>query len=303
MVFLYILIKEMIEKSLLILILILQALFTGLIISNNEHFFNWESFTSLFQSIVLVVGFFVGYFLLQKEILFNRRLQVHEKLTNMLIEGIHRSFYALSPYIFNAFAIEKSNPKNKDDYFTKQLQDHRKELIQKVSNLRSDILIFYEFFQSWKLLFSEKLHNELKFLFDLETIFGEDLWEYQMKLSDYAMLSLMKEVSEIEKEKKELLFLEERVRAKSNILANGLDKFISDMSQEVFKGLLIDRRKTESNPFSLELENLNNSDSILLLTEKGFVYEPYKKTSFQNKFGGFKERRKKLRKFLEAKYK
>ncbi len=289
----------MFEKFLLVLILILQAIFSGLIFSNSESSFNWDAFSSLFQSFVLIFGFFVTYFILTREIFFKKKLDVHEKITNLLVDGLHKSFYALSPFVMNSFFLEKSNPKNKDDYPTKTLQQNSKELSKKISDLQADFQIFYEFFQFWKALFSEKIDRESKFLFDLETIFCEDLWKYQSKLSDYSMLSLMKDGADIEKERKELLSLEEKITGKSNALANGLDKFVSDMSREVFKGLFTKKKNVEKRLFDPEIENSNDGDPRVILTDKGFMYQLYKKTGFQREFGGFKERQQALREFLE----
>ncbi|MDD2766610.1 MAG: hypothetical protein PHH40_02455 [Candidatus Moranbacteria bacterium] len=291
----------MFEKILLVLILILQAVFSGLIFSNSESSFNWDAFSSLFQSFVLIFGFFVTYFILTREISFKKKLDVHEKITNLLVDGLHKSFYALSPFVTNSFFLEKSNPKNTDDYPTETLQRNSKELSKKVSNLQADFQIFYEFFQFWKALFSEKIDRESKFLFDLEIIFAEDLLEYQRKLSSYSMLSLMKDEAIIEDERKDLLSLEEKITEKSNALANGLDKFVSDMSREVFKGLFAKKKNVEKRLFDSEIENSNDGDSRVILTEKGFVYQLYKKTDFQREFGGFKERQEELRKFLEQK--
>lgn len=291
----------MFEKILLILILVLQAVFSGLIFSNSENSFNWEAFSSLIQSGILIVGFFVAYFILKKEILFKKKLDVHEKLTNMLVEGLHKSFYALSPFTMNSFFLEKSNPKDNDDYLTKSLRENSKNLSSKISSLQSDFQIFYEFFQFWKALFSEKIDRESKFLFDLETIFSEDLWEYQRKLSDYSMLSLMKNETDIEKEREDLLLLEKKLSGKSNVLANGLDKFVSDMSREVFSGLFFKDKRTEKRLFDSEIENSNDGDPRVLLTDKGLVYQLYARTAFQKEFGGFKERQSALREFLEKK--
>jgi hypothetical protein len=289
----------MFEKSLLVLILILQAIFSGLIFAGNESSFNWETLFSFLQIVIIVLGFSWGYILLTKEISFKKKLEIHEMLTSILVNGLHKSFYWLAPFLINRFFLEKSNPKDKDDYSTKSLRDNSKELGKKISDFQSDFLRFYEFFQLWKVLFSEKLDRESKFLFDLENIFCEDLYLYQGKLRDYSMLSLMKDEATIERERKELLDLEEKISRKSTTLANGLDKFVSDMSREVFSGLFDRKKSVERGLFNPELENANNGDSAVILTDKGFVCQPYKKTAFQSEFGGFKERQEKLRKFLE----
>ncbi len=78
----------------------------------------------------------------------------------MLVEGLHKSFYALSPFTMNSFFLEKSNPKDNDDYLTKSLRENSKNLSSKISSLQSDFQIFYEFFQFWKALFSEKIDRE-----------------------------------------------------------------------------------------------------------------------------------------------
>ena len=289
----------MIEKFLLMLILIFQAIFSGLILLGKENSFNWNIFISFLNLLVVVGGLFWGYYKLKKEILFNKKLEIHEKITNMLIGGLNKSFYDLSYSIANPLALKESNPRDKDDFYTKSLKTCSKELIQKIANLQSNFQKFYEFFQFWKALFSEKVDRELKFLFDLETIFGKDLWQYQRKLSEYSMLSLMKDVADIEKERGELLLLEEKISKKNTVLSNGLYKFVSDMSREVFSGLFVKRESIEKRLFDLEIENLNNGDLGIFLTDKGFKYQFYKKTAFQEEFGGFKEREKKLRTFLE----
>lgn len=289
----------MFEKCLLILILILQAIFSGLIFAGNENLFNWDALFSFLQIVVIVLGFSWGYILLTKEIAFKKKLEIHEKLTSMLINGLHESFYWLAPFLMNRFFLKESNPKDGNDYSTKSLKDNSKELSKKISDFQSDFQKFYEFFQLWKVLFSEKLDRKSKFLFDLENIFCEDLYIYQGKLRDYSTLSLMKDEATIERDRKELLDLEEKISRKSTTLANGLDKFVSDMSREVFSGLFDRKKILERGLFDPELENANSGDSAVILTETGFVYRPYKKTAFQSEFGGFKERQEKLRKFLE----
>ncbi|MGK2849106.1 MAG: hypothetical protein ACSLEX_03510 [Minisyncoccota bacterium] len=289
----------MFERSLLILILILQAIFSGLVFAGNESSFNWESLFSFLQIAVVVLGFFWGYYLLKKEISFKKKLEIHAKLTNMLVKGLHESFYWLAPFLMNRFFLEKSNLKDGNDYSTKSLRDNSKELGKKISDFQSDFLRFYEFFQLWKVIFSEKLDRESKFLLDLENIFCEELRTYQGKLMDYSMLSLMKDEATIEKERKELLDLEEKISRKRTALANGLDKFVSDMSREVFSGLFDRKKSVERGLFDPELENANNGDSAVILTDKGFVRQSYQKTAFQKEFGGFKERQRTLREFLE----
>lgn len=291
----------MLQTILLVLILILQAVFSGLIYANTEGSFDWSAFFSFLQVVAIVVGFFIAYDKLKKEILFKKKLEVHERITNILVDGLHKSFYDLSPFINNSYNLEKSNPKEQDDYSTKTLGENSKHLIQKISSLQSNFQIFSEFFMFWKALFSEKVDKESKFLFDLADIFMEDLWNYHRKLNDYAMLSLMKDEADIEKEKENLLSLEKQISKKSNVFANGLDKLVSDMSREVFSGLFLKNKNTESRLFDPEIENSNDGDPRIFLTDKGFKYQLYKRTDFQKEFGGFKKRRKVLRKFLEQK--
>lgn len=291
----------MLEKILLILILILQAIFSGLIFSNSESSFNWDAFSSLFQSIILIAGFFVGYLILKKEILFKQKLEVHGKLTSVLVEKLSRSLCDVSVSAMNSFFLKSSNPKDKDDYPTKNLREKNKELGKCIGGFQSDFQVFRDLFQFWKALFSEKVDREAKFLSDLEMILCEDLWKYQNKLGDYSMLSLMKDEADIERERKELLFIEENLSRKINVLANGLDKFISDISREVFSKLFVHEKSAENRLFDLEIENSNDGDPRIILTDKGFVYQLYKKTDFQREFGGFKERQQALREFLEKK--
>ncbi|MFA7209372.1 MAG: hypothetical protein WC120_03720 [Parcubacteria group bacterium] len=291
----------MFEKSLLVLILFLQAIFSGLIFLNKETALNWNNVVSSLNLFLVIGGLLFGYYKLKKEIKFKKKLEIHGKLTSMLVQGLHKSFYALAPFVNNSFSLKKSNPKNKDDFFTNRLKENSKNLIEKISVIQSDFQVFYEFFQFWKALFSEKVDRESKFLFDLEIIFSDDLGGYQMKLSSYSMLSLMKDTAEIEKERIYLLALEEKISKESTALANGLDKFVSDMSREVFNGLYSKNKNVENRLFNLEIENSNDGDQMIILTENGFEYRACEKTSFHKKFGGFKERQEKLRNFLEQK--
>lgn len=51
----------MLEKILLVLILILQAVLSGLVFAGNESSFNWETLFSFLQIVVIGLGFFIAY--------------------------------------------------------------------------------------------------------------------------------------------------------------------------------------------------------------------------------------------------
>lgn len=289
----------MFEKVLLLLILFLQAVFSGLIFLNKETSFNWSNFVSFLNLLFVVIGLFWGYYKLKKEIVFKKKLDVYEKITNMLVLDLHRSFYEISPHIINSFALKNSNPKKVDDFNTKNLQKTSREIIKIISNFQSNFQIFFEFFQTWKALFSKKVDYESKFLFDLETIFYKDLNDYQMKLSDYSFLGLGKSESEIEEEKSKLVNFESNLLEKSSILSNALDKFIFDMAREVFHGLYKNKPVEEKRLFESEIENMKDNDYHIFLTENGFKKEIYKQTNFQKRFGDFKQREANLREYIE----
>lgn len=288
----------MFERVLLVLILFLQAVFSGLIFLNKEMSFNWGGFISILNLLLVIGGLFWGYYKLKKEIIFKKKLDVYEKITNMLVLNLHRSFYELSPYIINSFSVKNSNPKKADDYNTKNLQKTSREIIKIISNFQSNFQIFFEFFQVWKALFSKKVDYESKFLFDLETIFHKELNDYQIKLSDYSYLGLGKSELEIEEKKLKLINFESNLLEKSAILSNALDKFIFDMAREVFHGLYKNKPAEKKRLFESEIENMKDNDYHIILTENGFKKEAYRQTDFQKKFGGFKERETILEDYL-----
>jgi hypothetical protein len=291
----------MLENFLFIVMLILQAALFGLILSNDGGVVDLSIFASVTQSLILIIGLFVGYFLLKEEIKFKKRLEVHDRVTDILINKLYRSFNVISNITDNSYYIKKSDPRKLDDYPTTYLKKRVGEsgLIKEISDFQSSFLMFYEFFEFWKALFSKEIDREMKFLFDLEIILNDDLWSYQRKLSDYSLLSLTKEPKEIEKERKNLLLLGEDINRKVEVLSNGLTKFVLDISKEIFKGLFRSKKDEENRLFKLELENANNKDPLVVLTEKGFKTLPYKKTVFQEEFGESRERRKSLRIFLD----
>jgi hypothetical protein len=288
-----------VEKILLILILILQVIFSGIVFAGNESSFNWDAVFSLIQVIVVICGFFWGYHLLKREISFKKRLEVHEKLTDILVKEVHESFYLLGALTSNHFSLENSNPRNKDDHQTNSLKDTSERLMKEKSNFDERFQKFSELFQCWKFLFSEKIERESKFLVDLKYIYSEDLRDYWEKLMEYSKMSLLKDDSVIAEEKKVLCNLEKKLSNKNIVLANGLDKFVADISRATFGVLLASQKDGGNRLFDLELENANDGDPMVILTEKGFVRQPYKKTRFQVEFGGFKERQQALREFLE----
>lgn len=289
----------MFEKMLLILILFLQAIFSGLIFLNKETSFNWSSFASFLNLLFVVIGLFWGYYKLKKEIIFKKKLDVYEKITNMLVADLHRSFYELAPFINNIYMLENSDSKKLDDYSTKDLQKTSREMIYKTSNFQTNFQVFFEFFQVWKALFSKKVDYESKFLFDLGTVFYKEVTIYQRELNDYSYLGLGKNEAELQKDKRGLIELESSLSKKSVILSNALDKFIFDMAKEVFHGLYRNKPEEKKRLFGLEIENMKDNDSHIFLTETGLKKEAYRQTDFQKQFGGFKEREASLKRYLD----
>lgn len=287
----------MFDKLLLIIILFFQMILTGIIYANVETDFNFEIFFQIVQIFLIGFGFFWGYKLLKKEIQSNRRLAVYEKLSDILVEKLHASLYELGPSLLEKFYIEKSNPKNSDDYHTNILRDNSKKLSSSVSKFSADLQFYYEYFEIWDSLFSKKVRNEIKFIFDLGSILSDQIWKYQRILSLYAYTSLLKSKKDIECEKKNLISMESDISKMITVFSNGLNKLSLDIKEDITKDLDL-KNLFKDKHFSLELENSNNGDKGIFLTENGFEYGTYQKTKFQEKYGGFQERRLKLKKMI-----
>jgi|GEM_PF-4364320 len=284
--------KGFIQTILLFIILFLQVLFSGMVFLNNENI-NISTSLAFLNVIILLLVIFFGFHKLKKEIIFKKRIDIYEKITDSALKKVVNSFLDLTPFINNSYAIGKFNLFEKNDYFTELLRKNQKELAKNTFIFYAEVGKFFNFFKFWKAFFSEKIDNESKFLYDLVSVFYKDLLKYNDVLRD--CLFDMEKFDE--KKRSNLLEIDNKVFKNSSITCNALDKFVLDMSREVFDELY--NKKESTRLFSLEIENLDNDDSLPLLTMNGIKKEKYKKTEFQIKFGGFKKRENDLCEFLK----
>lgn len=251
--------------------------------------------TWLVTAVISIFAIWFTFHKLKKEIIFKRRLDIYEKVTDRLI-GLYEIYFEFTPFTNNEINIKEFNPKRQDDLYGKHINEANHKLIKVNSEFGEKFQELYTFLEMWKAIFSKNMDYELKFLYDLGCIFYEKVDEYRNALSDLVYLSAMMSNEEIIKLKKKLLKLDKEVNKLSTCLSNALGKFIFDLGEEVFGEFC--KKSDKKRLFSLEIENTGEGIDLPILTPGGFEIKKIRKSEFQKEFGVGRERQEKIREII-----
>jgi len=272
---------------LLITVLFLQVVFLVLVFLGKEITFDMATFASIFGSVLTIFGWWAvyhfGFKKSKKEIGIQQKMNIYERIINQNTEKVLESYYQIFALTMNETELQECNLRDEKDFRRKMLRDNSRQLMTAQKDFWKNFQVMNDLFQAWKPLFSKKVDYESKFLFEVAWVLYDEIGIYQRMLENIFLFYVNKDDKELNIEKKEIIKIESRISEKSDLFANAIDKFILDMSREVFEGLY--KKEDEQRLFSLEIENLKEGDKFNILTEEGIKKKEYRKTEFQKKYG------------------